>query len=96
VVKPGGAERRKTFLGRVNYYREWNADMVLLAVAAFVCKKVELVSIKDVPENDLVGVKFLSVFTLFFLIALIRNVLIVKVGALGKNKHRKKAETRHQ
>jgi hypothetical protein len=96
MVKFTGTEKGQTLLGGVNDYRERYAYMVHPAVTAIVGHEMELVGVQDVPENNLVGIKFPGVFALFFLLTLVRNMLIVKVRALAKNKHRKKAESRYQ
>src|SRR5215203_5441521 len=70
--------------------------MVLVTITAFVSKKMELVGIQNVSENDLICIKFLRFFFLLVFFALSLNLLVTMTFFLGKRIQTKNAESRYQ
>ena len=47
----------KSFLRRIQNYRQGNGSRMFFTVTIFIRKKMKFMSIQDVTKNDLVGVK---------------------------------------
>ena len=69
--------------------------MVLFTITALIGKKVELVGVEYVSENDFVGVEFFLAFGVQFLFGFCINMSVSRLFFLGTGIEEKKAESRY-